>query len=461
MFAQHPVGLRLLFFTETWERFSYYGMRALLSLFMINALLFDKAFTSQIYGIYTAAVYMTPIIGGYISDRYWGNRRSIIVGAILMALGQFGLFISGTFYSTADVAIPFFAIGLTLLVIGNGFFKPNISTMVGTLYPEGDRRRDSAYTIFYMGVNLGAFLSPLVCGYLGDTGSASDFRWGFFAAGIGMLIGLFTFITMKDKYLVTPTGEQIGLAPSGKSQTEKEKYDKPLTSIDYQRIAVIFILAFFVVFFWASFEQAGISLTFFAEEQTIRDFNVVGIDFVVPASWFQSINPLMILLLAPFFAWLWIKLGDRGMEPSSPVKMSIGIFLLSVGYLIIIYGISQAEGGAKVSAFWLFALYTVHTMGELCLSPIGLSMVNKLAPLKFASLLMGVWFLANMAANYTAGFLSSFYPDPKAGHFPELFGFVIGDLQAFFMIFVIMSATAAAILFVLSFWLKQLMHGVH
>ena len=206
----HPKGLYVLFVTEMWERFSYYGMRALFILFMTKALLFDKAYASEIYGSYTGLVYLTPLLGGYMADRYWGNRKSIIIGGILMAVGQLLMFMAGTFYQEVDVATNFMFIGLTFLIVGNGFFKPNISTMVGQLYPAGDKRVDSAFTIFYMGINLGAFIAPLLCGYLGDTKNAGDFRWGFLAACIGMILSLILFITLKNKYIVTPEGEQIG-----------------------------------------------------------------------------------------------------------------------------------------------------------------------------------------------------------------------------------------------------------
>ena len=210
----HPKGLYVLFVTEMWERFSYYGMRALFVLFMTKALLFDKALGSEIYGSYTGLVYLTPLLGGYMADRYWGNRKSIIIGGILMAIGQLFMFFAGTYYQEVNIAAPLMFTGLGFLIIGNGFFKPNISTMVGQLYPAGDKRVDSAFTIFYMGINLGAFIAPLLCGYLGDTGNAADFRWGFMAACVGMIVSLILFITLKNKYLVTPTGEQIGEKPN-------------------------------------------------------------------------------------------------------------------------------------------------------------------------------------------------------------------------------------------------------
>jgi proton-dependent oligopeptide transporter, POT family len=217
---KHPKGLYVLFITEMWERFSYYGMRAIFILFLTKALMYDKALSSEIYGSYTGLVYLTPLIGGYMADRYWGNRKSIIIGGIMMAIGQFFMFLCGSFYSTIEIAGPLMIIGLTSLIFGNGFFKPNISTMVGQLYPQGDKRVDSAFTIFYMGINLGAFFSPLVCGYLGNTGNSEDFKWGFLAACIGMIISLILFIALKDKYIVTPEGKAIGSSPNSKRETK-------------------------------------------------------------------------------------------------------------------------------------------------------------------------------------------------------------------------------------------------
>ena len=341
----HPKGLYILFVTEMWERFSYYGMRAIFMLFLVKGLLMSEKDASNIYGSFTGLVYLTPLIGGYISDRYWGNRRSIFIGGILMAIGQFLMFMSGNVLGT-PVANPFMIAGLTFLIIGNGFFKPNISTMVGQLYPKGDSRIDAAFTIFYMGINLGALFSPLVCGYLGEN---IDFKWGFLAAGIGMIISVITFELLKKKYIVDPDGNPVGLPPSHYQSKAAEKKaegpptnmgkiffvlgialgliyvfhtflgldifgalifssaiavpaliisDSSLTQDEKSRIWVIFILAFFVIFFWGAFEQAGASLTIFADKQTDRHLGA----WEMPASWFQSINPLGIIILAPIFS---------------------------------------------------------------------------------------------------------------------------------------------------------------
>lgn len=508
--SHHPKGLYLLFFTEMWERFSYYGMRAILILYMTKALLYDKNFASGIYGNYTGLVYLTPLIGGYISDRYWGNRRSIIVGGTIMAIGQFLLFLSASLRETNwTIAGVLFFLGLFALVIGNGFFKPNISTMVNSLYPPNDRRIDAAFSIFYMGINLGAFFSPLVCGTLAEK---FDYKWGFLAACIGMLIGLLIFILLKDKYIVTSTGEPIGGKPSKKVDEEIEKNplaskefdirriatwiiiyvgllflfyfivpftkynfvstiifgtsiaaagfiitDPTLTRAERSRITVIYIIAFFVIFFWAAFEQAGASLTLFADRQTDR--YIFG--WEMPASYFQSINPLAIIVFAPLFAILWTWLGKKNIEPPSPLKQAIGLFLLSMGYLVIAFGVKGVTAEQKVSMFWLFSMYILHTLGELCLSPIGLSMVAKLAPARLASLLMGVWFLSTAMANDFAGMLSKLYPidsDNNGIIEPTHFLFFeIPDAYHFFMLFVIMSGLASIILFFLSKKLVKMM----
>ena len=468
MFKQHPKGLYLLFTTEMWERFSYYGMRAILSLYMLKALFYNTAFTSSVYGYYTGLVYLTPLIGGYISDRYWGNRKSIITGGVLMALGQFALAISSYLYVPQSVPMAnsffvfdsqtaFFLIGLFLLVMGNGFFKPNISTMVGLLYQEGDDKRDSAFTIFYMGINLGALIAPIIIGGFGDTGNPVNFMYGFLAAGCGMLLGLTIFILGKKKYLVDPEGNAVGEKPIHKYDYEGCK-DEPLTWIEKQRIMVIVILAFFGIFFWSAFEQAGVSLTFLAEQHVDRV--VTSINFVIPTAWFQSVNPLAILLFAPFFAGLWIYLKDRGREPSIPLKMAAGLCLLSVGFMILVFASKTLDGGAAtISPLWLVGAYVLFTFGELCISPIGLSMVSKLSPAKFCCLMMGVWFLTSAFANILAGQLSTLYPDPSLPT-PYLLGIPITSFSSFFMIFVVMSVIAAIILLFIRKRLETMMHGI-
>ncbi len=460
----HPKGLYLLYFTEMWERFSYYGMRAIFTLYMVNALLFDKALASKIYGSYTGLVYLTPLLGGYIADRYWGNRKSIIVGGILMAIGQFLMFFSGSMYSDPDTAKLIMYGGLGFLIFGNGFFKPNISTMVGQLYKPGDSRVDSAFTIFYQGINLGALLAPLVCGGLGEQYDANgliipaQFKYGFLAACIGMLLSLTAFVWLKNKFIVTPDGDAVGMPPKQAYNRHEDQSapktkvnpikiilaaigwcalfagfyfgmhldeigamifstclvlpvmiisDTSLTAIERDRILVIYIIAFFVIFFWSAFEQAGASLTFFAQEQTNR--NLLG--WNMPASFFQIFNAMFIVILAPVAVSVWTFLAARGKEPSSPVKQAMGLGFLALGYLFIAWGVHGIQPWDKVSMIWLVGLYLIHTIGELCLSPIGLSMVVKLAPVRFVSLLMGVWFMSTATANKFAGDLSALYPE--------------------------------------------------
>ena len=512
----HPKGLYLLFVTEMWERFSYYGMRALFMLYMVQALLFDKEMASQVYGSYTGLVYLTPLIGGYIADRYWGNRRSIVIGAVTMAIGQFLLFLSACYFHHIEMAKYLMFCGLGLLILGNGFFKPNISTMVGRLYTADDSRKDAAFTIFYMGVNVGSTLAPLVCGLVGNTGHPEDFKWGFLASSLGMLLAATVFKVCKNKYICDPEGNPVGMPPArqdaatGKAhatagsgqQNQKRTFlmgagivlltllfsvnwsgdaahlfadadwigsliyatvivmplviitDKSLTRTEQVRIGVIYIIAFFVIFFWAAYEQAGASLTFFADEQTDR---TIG-GWEMPAAYFQSFNPIMIVTLAPLFAAFWSFLGRHGIEPSSPRKQAIGLFLLSMGYLFIAFGVKNVEPGVKVSMIWLTGLYLIHTMGELCLAPIGLSLVYKLSPARFSSLLMGVWYLSTSAANKFAGLLSGFYPEK--GISKSFMGYPIENLYDFFMLFVFMSGTAAVILFLLSGKLQKMMKGI-
>lgn len=557
----HPKGLYVLFATEMWERFNYYGMRAILVLFLTKALAFDKAFASSLYGSYTSLVYLTPLIGGFVADRYWGNRRSIIIGGLLMALGEFLLFGCASLYNTSQQLSTFlFFSGLGFMITGNGFFKPNISSMVGQLYPDGDRRIDAAYTIFYMGINVGGALGPAICGAVGDTGNPADFKWSFLAAGIAMLLSVIVFRWLKDHYIRKPDGTPLGTPPEGAKQGNAVLVyiglfimsaamigmlyvdakvvpfliyllllavivivylvftDKTLTKAEKKKVMVIFIVSFFVIFFWAAFEQAGASLTFFADEQTNRVLNwnipvwlvslisamllyllykaysgarknlqtdppgvriiiytlltacvvyllYVNIGFLikgqrsiflgeVPASTFQSLNSIFVVVFAPVFAAVWLKLGKY--EPASPTKMAIGLMMLAVGYLVIAFGVKDVAPGVKVTMMYLIGMYALHTWGELCLSPIGLALVNKLAPIKFASLLMAVWFLANALANKLAGELSALYPDGKTTVF---LGYRMSNNYEFFMLFVAMAGIASLILFALTKQLQKMMNA--
>ena len=561
----HPKGLYILFATEMWERFNYYGMRAVLVLFMTKALLFDKAFASGLYGSFTSLVYLTPLIGGFIADKYWGNQRSIIAGGLVMALGELMLFFCGMTYDNASSlsAMLFFS-GLGLMIAGNGFFKPNISSLVGQLYPKGDRRTDAAYTIFYMGINVGGALGPFICGLVGDTGNPADFKWAFLAGAVGMLISVIIQLTFAKKYVVDADNKPLGQTPEGvHSGWSKPLYimlgmaafvtvaigllyldaiifsylpyllvaaavailgivitDKTLTKTEKQRVGVIFIVAFFVIFFWGAFEQAGASLTFFADEQTNRHLglqlpvwtvylvglaaltgiyklykktrislfsehdkalrrtiisllSIGGLAIIyliisiiskgkthlvleeLPASTFQSLNSIFVVTFAPVFAWIWVKMGKK--EPAAPTKMAIGLLLLASGYLWIAIGVKDVAPGIRVSMIWLIGMYLLHTWGELCLSPIGLSLVNKLSPLKFSSLLMAVWFLANAFGYYVAGTLSKLYPDNKTTSF---LGYEMGNLYDFFILFVVMAGVASVVLFGISKWLKGRMQEI-
>lgn len=533
----HPKGLYLLFVTEMAERFSYYGMRALFVLYLVAAF-FNSADASQIYGSYTGLVYLTPLLGGYIADRYWGNRRSIIFGGIVMAIGQFLMFASACVVQQSifsdpatggvisdsvnnGLAMTLMFIGLGALIIGNGFFKPNISTMVGDLYAPQDHRKDSAFTIFYMGINTGALIAPLVCGSVAADGNWMNpgaFKWGFFCAGVAMIVSVVVFMMGKKKFLNTPEGLAIGLPPSQsqlmqqKDQQKEEENaaqnttkaknsplrlwgcllgaialfvvfsldvdnfndyisaaiyaisialpvfiitDRGLSNVEKQRIGVIYIIAVFVIFFWSAFEQAGSSLTIFADQQCDR---MIG-NWEMPTTWFQSINPIVVVAFAPIMATLWETLAKHKLEPASPVKQAIGLLLLAIGYAIIAFGTNGLEDGQKASMWWLFALYFIHTIGELSLSPIGLSMVNKLSPIHLASLLMGVWFMSNAASNILAGKLATLLPTAEQPVHSFL-GYQITNLTDFFTLFAVMAGAAAILLFSLCPLLKKMMKGV-
>jgi proton-dependent oligopeptide transporter, POT family len=470
----HPRGLGLLFVVEMWERFSYYGMRALLVLYLVNYLKWSDGDASRLYGTYTSLVYLTPLVGGYLADRFIGTRRSLVIGSIIIAMGHFTL---------ALQSMKTFYVGLALIIIGTGFFKPNVSTMVGQIYREGDPRRDAGFTIFYMGINLGAFLAPLVCGYLGQE---VGWHWGFMAAGVGMVLGLLTYLWGRDKYLpgIGMTRKQD--AANAAARGAEGIIHAPINAIpglaggviglvlalvfhggwlgymfgviigaavgttvfgtkgeERKRVLAIFILAFFVVFFWMAYEQAGSSMNLFADRHTRL---TIG-SFAFPSSWFQAVNPLFILLFAPLFASLWVGLGRRDREPSTPFKMVIGLALLGVGFLFMVGGGSIADTGVRVSPLWLIMAYTFHTWGELSLSPVGLSYVTKIAPVRFASLLMGVWFLANAAANKLAGYVAS-----QTENIPKL--------SNFYMILVATSFGAAFLLLLVVPFLKSLTKSV-
>ena len=419
----HPKALYLLFFTEMWERFSYYGMRGILVLYLAKTyaeggLGIDNKTATLIYGYFTGFVYFTPLIGGWLADNFLGQRKAIYIGALTMGLGQLVLFGFRNYIGLA--------LGLSLLILGNGFFKPNISTLVGKLYEDGDPKRDSAFSIFYMGINLGAFLAPLIIGILTDNIFAErnaageitmyGYKYGFLAASIGMFIGYIIFSALSRKLLgdlgVAPSAELQDVADIKKASDEmKYAHDQELTSSEKKRVVAIFIFFFFAIFFFAGFEQAGSSLTLYAENYINRtvDLPFFG-SFTIPTSAFQSVNPFFIICLAPLFAIFWMsKIGQR---ITTPVKMGGGMVILGIGFFFMLGAVAERGGDisdvtVKASLWWLVMTYLIHTIGELCLSPVGMSVVTKLSPPKLASLLMAVWLLSSFFANILGGYLAS------------------------------------------------------
>ncbi len=492
----HPRGLGLLFVVEMWERFSYYGMRAFLVLYLVHALQWSDKRAASLYGVYTSAVYLTPLVGGYLADRFIGTRRSVVLGSIVIALGHFSL---------AIPSMATFYLGLGLIIAGTGFFKPNAATMVGQIYRQGDPRRDSGFTIYYMGVNAGAFLGPIICGLLAEN---IGWHWGFGAAGVGMVAGLVTYLYWRDQYLpgigvkaegVAAAREAAGGAHEGADLQMLvhgaagavvgavlawiiagfQPYPiligiaigavMTITILgthgaERRRVLAIYLAAVFVVFFWTAYEQAGSSMNLFADRHT----DLVAFGHKAPASWFQSFNPILILLLAPVFAGVWAWLNRRGKEPSTPLKMVFGLALLGVGFLFLVAGGRRADTGVLVSPAWLSLAYLFHTLGELCLSPVGLSYVSRMAPARFASLLMAAWYLANTIANLLAGALAGLTPGPGQEHaVTTSAGGIAGWLQnasssngGFFTIFVVIAFVGAALMLVFVPMLKRLTSSV-
>lgn len=433
---RHPKGLYLLFATEMWERFSYYGMRSLLVLYLTKSVVeggmgISQSDASLIYGYFTGFVYFTPMIGGWLADNYLGQRKAIVIGAILMMLGQWSL--------SYEASLTYLILGLCLLIIGNGFFKPNISVIVGDLYGPTDSRRDSAFTIFYMGINVGAFFAPLLTGYVA---LKYGYSYGFLTAGMGMLIGLIVYLLLGNRYL----GE-VGLYPS-KAKSKSDMIDEsPLTKEEKDRTLVILVIAIFCVCFFAGFEQAGSSMTLFTNTCVDRHIG----SFEVPTEWFQSVNPLFIILLAPILSMLWTYLSHIGKEPSIPVKMALGMILLGVGFIFLCIANSQTIGEGsnepvKVGMSFVIFAYLFHTIGELCLSPIGLSMVSKLSPVKFASIMMGVWFLSSFFANIIGGYIASLTSFLGAG--------------TIFLGLAVFSILVGFCLLLLNKWLVKKSHGI-
>jgi len=404
---RHPSGLYVLFFTEMWERFSYYGMRSLLVYYMIKHLQFTQERSSEIYGLYTGFVYFTPLFGGMLADRLFGQRRTVILGGVLMAIGHFLMAFESLF---------FFA--LIFLILGNGAFKPNISTQVGALYPVGDHRRDRAFSIFYMGINLGAFFSPLICGTLGEK---VGYPWGFGAAGVGMVIGLLVYL-WGQKHLAPDLIMQ-------KKGSIEQRSSEPMTREDWLKIGAIFVMMALSIVFWSVYEQQGNTMALWADANTDR--MILG--WEMPASWFQSFNPLMIFILVPVLNMFWGWQDRHGKEPSSVAKMGIGCILLAVAFLVLIPPARELAVSPKASLWWLTACAFVLTIGEVYLSPIGLSLVTKIAPARIVSMMMGVWFLSSFFGNYLSGYLGSYWEKmPKENFFLLMFALSFATSLAFF-----------------------------
>ncbi len=460
--TRQPPGIQVIFFAEMWERFSYYGMRALLVLYLVNALGYSRDNALALYGMYTGLVYLTPLIGGAFADRYLGKRRAAVIGGAVMCLGHFAMAFE-----------PLLHLALGLIIVGNGFFKPNTTAMVGDLYNgENDPRRAGGYSIFYMGVNLGAFMSPLVAGTLGEK---FGWHWGFGAAGVGMFIGLCQFLWQQNA--LGRAGLMAHQGPVGKADVPllsawvlgctafvfgalqawkligpvysglhwlvqlvlalglvggsiwmiikpdaKDVSQAPLTRAEWGRMLAIIIVMVFVIAFWTGFEQAGGTMSLFADQNTDR---MVG-SFEVPASWFQSINPLVIVALAPVFAMLWTRLDQSRFKMGDTLKQSLGMVVLGLGFVVMAMAQSQADTGAKVGMQWLAIVFFIHTLGELMLSPVGLSMVSRVAPAKVVSLMMGVWFLSSFVANILAGYMEQLLHGSGYALYPFLAAFAIG-----------------------------------
>ena len=414
----HPRGLTYLFTTEMWERFSYYGMRAILVLYLTNFLLLSgqaehvagyatikglfeslvghplgvQPVSSMIYGFYTGFVYLTPFFGGIIADRWIGQRYSVIIGGITMAIGEFVL-----------MAPQLFFLGLLLLILGNGFFKPNISTQVGSLYKTGDARIDRAYSIFYVGINVGATASPLICGTLGEY---YGYQWGFFAAGVGMIVGQLIYI------LALRTLPPDRVAQLKANTVEK----KPMTGQDWKAVIALILLCIPVTFFWATYEQQGNTINLWAQNFTDRHLIPGLVNWEIPVTWFQAFNPAMIVGFTPIVVWFWGRQAKRNREPNTVTKMALGLFMLAISYLVMTAAAYVAPAGGS-SWFWLLLFFAIITFGELYLSPIGLALVARVAPPQILSMMMGLWFITSFTGNLLQGYIGSFFSQMDKVHF--------------------------------------------
>ncbi|MBC7659016.1 MAG: peptide MFS transporter [Chitinophagaceae bacterium] len=432
---RQPPALYLLFFVEMWERMSYYGMRALLVLYMTAATTaggfgWSKSDALSLYGWYTGLVYLTPLLGGFVADRYLGLRKSVTLGASIMMIGHIAMAVPG---------ISAFYLGLGCLILGNGFFKPSMGQLVGGLFEDGDKRRDGAYTIFYVGVNTGAFLAPFVSGTLGEK---LGFHWGFGAAAVGMFIGQILFLTVGPRLL-----GNIGIKPAAliqKEKSEKTGVRESLSKIEKDRLFVIVALMIFVVVFWTAFEQAGGLMTLYTDAKVNR--NVLG--FVIPTTWFQAANPIFIMTLGPLFAWFWTRLALRGKDPSAPTKFGWALLLMGLGFTFMVFAARESSVAGQASIVWILLSYLFQTMGELCMSPVGLSMVNKLTPSRFGTLMMGIWYLSFAVANKMSGVVGSFAEK-------------LGEVQLFGAIAAVAGICGLVLLLFVAKPLQKKMHGIH
>jgi len=483
-FLGHPAGLFVCFLTEMWERFSYYGMRALLIFYLTKHWEFSDASSYLIYGAYTSLVYIMPVFGGMLADQVLGSKKAVTYGAILLVLGHTGM--------TVESEVQIFYLSLALIISGVGFLKPNISTLVGALYEEGDPRRDSGFTIFYMGINIGAFSATLLCGYLGET---YGWAYGFGAAGIGMLFGLVIFL-FGQPYLQGLAGPPSNLYKEKNFGISNENWayisgilmvlvswflvqNQQLVGsllggfgaiciggwlfytllkcppIERDRLIVVGILILFSLMFWALFEQAGSSLNILTDRGVDRSL----LGWTVPASMFQSLNALFIFTLAPFFAMLWIALAKRNIEPSTPLKFAIGIIFVGLGFLVLVAGMESSDG-VQTAVIWIILIYLLHTLGELCLSPVGLSSVTKLSPQRIVGVMMGMWFFASAAGNYVAGLIARATSSNSMSATNETFDLV--QKASFIEVYTnvgLMAVGCGIVLALITPILKRLMHG--
>jgi proton-dependent oligopeptide transporter, POT family len=440
-FTGHPKGLGPLFFTELWERFSYYGMRAILILYMTSTaaqggLGFDVKHAASIYGTYTMSVYLTALPGGLVADYLTGARTAVLLGGIIIAFGHFSM----VFHSMTT-----FYLGMALIAIGTGLLKPNISAMIGGLYKGDDPRRDNGFSIFYMGINVGALMAPLAVGYLAKGESfkgflssmgmdpAKSWHWGFGAAGVGMIFGLVVYLWNREK--LAGVGNKVKTRSERKTEgTNADEDVHPLTKGDWKRIAAIFIFFIFTILFWGAYEQKGASLNLFADR--LVDTTLFGWKF--PAPYLQSLTPAFVIMLTPVFTMIWLRLKQR--QPSSPVKFTLGLLFIGLAYVLIVPAAMLTAQG-RVSFWWLVGLYFLEVCGEMCLSPVGLSTVTKLSPPKLVGIMMGVWFLASAIGSKLAGYLSGFFVSDNSWQLVKLYGGIAVGLLVSMLILAILTPT--------------------